>query len=357
MDFLGIGTFFVCSEVSSVFDKGTIREHFRNLCAKVGVECTEHMARAEAATQTRDWFVACSEWTSCGDVILRSGLLDRDDRIWLMGCHALGSANFSAFYLKNSVRALKDAIAASKAWDEVQNVPETLDFKSYVESTLLKMMYLWASNSDGKEEPLDADVKAFLIDKVGHPEDAVSNSEERKLKEQCEEFVNSKSVSVIWEVQKDYFNYFETEESLRWACKGSKLYNGKYTGKLDYVSKLNEAFLLLLSGAPEDASKVFQTITYHLDSKPWELKSMDEHPAARCCNPQYVYFVHYYLCQCYRQMAVKRGQGKEKVSKLIDLINKEEATCQSLLARREYAEMFTVQRDRVREACEYAAKN
>jgi hypothetical protein len=377
MDFLGIGTFFVCSEVSNVFDKVTIWEHFRNLCAKVGVECTEHIARAQEATRKRDWFVACAEWTSCGDVILRSGsLLDRDDRIWLTGCHALESANFSAFYLKNYVRALKDAIAASKAWDEVQNVPEALDFKSYVESTLWKMMYLWASISDGEEEPLDADVKAFLIDIVGHPGDAVSNSEVRILKQQCEEFVSNKSVSVIWEVQKDYFNYFETNyfECLRWARNGSRLYHGKYPEKLDYVSKLNEAFLLFLSGNPKNASEVFHEIIDNLDSKPWEAKGKDAHPAALCCNPQYVLFVHFYQCQCYWQMAVQPGQGKEKLIDLIAHIDDEEAELSllaqrefahiddeeaelSLLAQRAYAEMFRVQRDRAREAFEYAAKN
>jgi hypothetical protein len=356
MDFLGIGTFFVCSEVSNVFDKVTIWEHFRNLCAKVGVECTEHIARAQAATREGDWVVACAEWTSCGDVILRSGLLlDRDDWIWLTGCHALESANFSAFYLKNYVRALKDAIAASKAWDEVQNVPEALDFKSYVESTLLKMMYLWASNSDGEEEPLDADVKAFLIDIVGHPGDAVSNSEVSILKQQCEEFVNNKSVSVIWEVQKDYFNYFATDyfECLRWARKGSTLYHAKYPEKLDYVSKLNEAFLLFLSGNPKNASEVFHEIIDNLDSKPWEAKGMDAHPAALCCNPQYVLFVHLCQRQCYWQMAVQPGQGEEKLIDLIAHIDDEEAEL-SLLAQREYVEMFRVQRDR---AFEYAAKN
>jgi hypothetical protein len=202
MDFLGLGNFSVCGEVDSVFDKVSIQEHFESLCEKVGVECKEHLARAQAATETRDWVVAYSEWSSCRDAILRSeGLLDRDDRPWLLGCLSLVSANLSAFHSMNFGRALTDAIAASKAQDEVQNVSEALDFKSYVLPTLWKVMYLWASTSDCEEEVLYPDVKAFLIDALGHARDD-SESEVRTLKQQCKEFVINKSESVIWEVQK-----------------------------------------------------------------------------------------------------------------------------------------------------------
>jgi len=64
MDFLGLGNFFVCSEVSSMFDKVTIWEHFRDLCGKISAECRGHLDRAEAATEKNNWFVACEEWTS-----------------------------------------------------------------------------------------------------------------------------------------------------------------------------------------------------------------------------------------------------------------------------------------------------
>lgn len=82
---------------------------------------------------------------------------------------------------------------------------------------MLKLMYLWASTPDFREKALDADVKAFLIDKLGHLEDSESYSEGRTLKDQCKKFLKNESVSVIWEVQKEYFNYFETEECLTWS--------------------------------------------------------------------------------------------------------------------------------------------
>jgi hypothetical protein len=357
MNSSGSETFFVGVEVAKIFDRVTIWEHFQNLCAKVGLECMEHLARAQTATHTRDWFVACSEWTSCGDVIGRSGLLDRDDRIWLSGCHALVLANLWAFYRKNVGRALKDAIAASKARDEVPNVPEALDFKSYVEATLLKVMYLWASTSDCEEEAMDPDVKAFLIDKLGCPGDSVSDYEVRTLKQQCKEFVINKSESVIWEVQRDYFNYFETKECLRWEREGSKLYQRRYPGKLDYVSKLNEALVLCVSGAFAKASKVFGKIICNLDSKPWKAKATDAHPAARYCDPLYDYSTHRLQRYCYQQMAVQAGRGRKKTSKWIELANQEEAQCQSLLAESEYAELFSSEHERFIKALEYAAKN
>jgi hypothetical protein len=46
LGFLGLGDFFVSGDVVSVFDKDDIRKHFKNLCAKVGVECKEHLSRA-----------------------------------------------------------------------------------------------------------------------------------------------------------------------------------------------------------------------------------------------------------------------------------------------------------------------
>jgi len=278
MDFLGLGNFFVCGEVANIFDKVAIREQFQNLCAKVGVECKEHVARAQAATQTRDWVVAYSKRTSCRDVIVRSeGLLDRDDWLWLSGCRALVWANLWAFYRMNFGRALKDAIAACKARDEVQNVPEALDFKFYVLPTLWKVMYLWAT-SDCEEEALDPYVKAFLIDALGHPRDSVSDSEVRTLKQQCKEFVINKSESVIWGIQKHYYFYSRIEECLRWAHEGNKLYKKRYPGMLDYVSKFNEAFTLSISGAWEEASKVSEEIRDNLDSKPWKAKVGDGHP-------------------------------------------------------------------------------
>ncbi len=198
IDFLGLGNFFVCGEVADIFDKVAIQEHFQNLCAKVGVGCKEHLAHVQAATQTRDWVVAYSEWTSCRDVIVRSeGLLDRDDQRWFSGCHKLVSANLWTFHSMNFGLALTAAIAALKAGAEFQNVPEALDFKFYLLPTLWKVMYLWASTSDCEEEALDPDVKEFLIDVLLHPRDSVSDSEVRTLKQQCKEFVINKSESVI----------------------------------------------------------------------------------------------------------------------------------------------------------------
>jgi hypothetical protein len=143
MDSSDLSDFFVCGEVANILDKEAIGKHFQNLCGKIGVECKEHLARAQAATQTSDWVVAYSEWTNCGDVIqLSKGVFDRDDWLWLTGCHALVRANLCAFHSMNFRLALLIAILAHKARDAVQNVAEALDFRSYVQPTLWKMMYL-----------------------------------------------------------------------------------------------------------------------------------------------------------------------------------------------------------------------
>ncbi|CAM6033020.1 unnamed protein product, partial [Sphagnum compactum] len=263
MDSSGLGTFFVGLEVANIIDEVTIWEHFRILCAKVGAECTKHLDRAQAATHTRDWRDFGEEWTSCGDLIVRSG----------------------------------------------------------------------------------------------HTGDSVSDYKVTTLKEQCKEFVTNTSESVIWEVQKSYFNYFKTEVCLRWTREGSKLYQGKYPDKLDYVSKLNEALVLCVSAAFAKASEVLEEIIYNLDSKPWIAKATDAHPAARYCNPLYEYLTHRLLCHCYQQMAVLSGRGKKKTNKWIELVNKETAECRSLLAQSGLAKMFSFDCHRVSKALEYAAKN
>jgi len=55
-------------------------------------------------------------------------------------------------------------------------------------------------------------------------------------------------------------------------------------------------------------------------------------------------------------MAVQSGLGENKAREMTENVNGQEARCESLLAQRDYAEMFDVQRDRVREAVESAAK-
>lgn len=338
--------------VVNIFDKVAIREHFQNLCAKVGVECKEHFARAQTATQTKDWVVACSESTSCRDIIVRSeGLLDRDDWLWLSGCHELVSANLWAFHSMNFGEALTAAIAAFKAWCQFQNMPKALDFQFHLLPTLWKMLYLWASTSDCEEEALDPDVRKFLINVLLQRRDY----EVRTLKQQCKEFVVDESEFVIWEVQKLFFVYFKTEECLRWAHEGSKLYQKRYPGKLDYVSKFNEAHMLWMLGACEEASKVFEKLRDNLDSKPWKTKSTDDHPAAWYCNPQYDYLVHLLQCGCYHHMAIQSGRGKKETDKLNELVNKEKDEYESL--DMEFAGMFPHGDDLVREAFDYAAKN
>jgi len=163
---------------------------------------------------------------------------------------------------------------------------------------------VWASTSDCEEEVLDPDVKAFFIDALV-PRDSVSDSEVRTLKQHCKEFVINKSESVIWEVQKHFFNYSKTEECLRWAREANKVYKQRYPGKLDYVSKFNEAFTLFMLGVCKGASKVCAEITYILDSEPWKGRVTDGHPAAQYCNAKYEYLIHELQCFCYKQMAVQ----------------------------------------------------
>jgi len=347
MAYLGLGSFFVGGEVANILDEVAIREHFQNLCAKVGVECKEHVARAQAATQTRDWVSAYSEWTSCRDVIERSkSLLDRDDWLWLSGCHKLMCADLCAFYSMNFGEALRDAMAAFKAGDEVQNVPEALDFKSYVEPILWKAMYLWASTSDCKEEALELDVEAFLIDSLGHSRDSVSDSEVRTLKQQCKELVINKSESVMWQVQTHYYYYSKTEECLQWASEGNKLYKERHSGNLDYVSKFNEALTLMMLGAYKKAAAVGEIIVDELDSEPWKGKVTDDHPAAQYCNPLFEFLLHQMLCLCYQSLWHTRAElDEEKHQNLKELASEEEAKCLRLSEQIEVQEMFLYSRE------------
>ncbi|CAM6042277.1 unnamed protein product, partial [Sphagnum compactum] len=246
----------------------------------------------------------------------------------------------------NFGRALTHAIAASKARDEVQNVLEALDFKSYVEPTLLKVMYLWAEGCD--EEGLDPDVKAFVIDAL---RDSVSDSEvSRTLKQQCKDFVLDKSESVIWEVQKCFSR---REERLRWARKGNKVYKEKYPGKVDYVSKANEAYTLFLPGTFEEASKVFEEISDSLDLEPWKANVREVDPAARYCTLEYAFFIHQLLCTCYNQMALFQPCGEKDY---IGLVGQETERFQSLWTQIQLQNEneFSSARERLAEAMKYA---
>jgi hypothetical protein len=369
-------------KAANIFDKVAIRDHFQNLCAKVGLESTEHHARVKAASQKRDWLVAYLDWTSCKHFIVRSeglldrdallwfsgchalvpakGLLDRDSWLWFTSCHALVSANLYAFYSMNFGNALLCAIAASNARDLLQNVPEALDFKSYVLPTLWKVMYLWASTSDCEGEVLDPAVKAFLMDALGHSIDSVcDDSEVRTLKEQCREFVNNKSESVMWDIQRNYFFYNNIEECLRWAREANRLYQERYPGKLDYVSKLNEAYILTTSLFVEEASKVLEEVRDNLYLKPWKVKVRDGHPAAQCCNALYADCIYHLLRICYEQMTPQPGEGKlEERKKMIKLAKEVRDEHESL----QQMELDEVHSAAVIEKCrakarEYAANN
>ncbi|CAK9867312.1 unnamed protein product, partial [Sphagnum jensenii] len=331
-----------------------------NLCAKVGVECKEHCARAQTATQTREWVVAYSEWTSCRDIIVRSeGLLDRDEWLWLSGCHELVSANLWAFHSMNFGLALAAAIAALKAWAEFKNVPEALDFKFYLLPTLWKVLYLWASTSDCEEETLDPDVKKFVnvlfeINVLLHPRDSVPDSKMGTLKKRCKKFIINNCESVIWEVQKHYFNNSKTEECLRWAREGNVLYQKKYPDQLDYVSKLNEAATLFMSGACEEVIEVCEKIRDNLESKPWQGNGADVYPAARYCTLEYAFMIRQMLCICYQKMTLKPGHRKWQ---MIDNASKEREECESLWAQMQSDENLLPLRKCLAEAGEHAENN
>jgi hypothetical protein len=259
-------------------------------------------------------------------------------------------ANLSAFHSMNFGRALTHAIAASKARDEVQNMLETIDFKSYVEPTLLKVMYLWASTSGCDEEGLGPDVKAFVIDALGHPRDSVSNFEvSERLKQQCKDFVLDKSESVIWKVQKCFSR---REERLRWARIGNKVYEDKYLGKVDYVSKANEAYTLFLRGSFEEASKVFEEISHSLDLEPWKTNVREVDPAARYCTLEYAFFIHQLLYTCYNQLALFPPFGEI----YIGFVSQEKEKLQSLWTQIELENKnkFSSARERLAETMKYA---
>ncbi|CAK9855500.1 unnamed protein product [Sphagnum jensenii] len=162
----------------------------------------------------------------------------------------------------------------------------------------------------------------------------MSDSDVRTLKQQCKEFVTNKYKSVVWKVQMHYFDYSKTKECLRWAREGNKLYKERYSDKLDYISKYNEAFLLFTSGAFERAKEVCEGIISELDSEPLKGKAMDDHPAAQYCDPQYEFDIHSMLGRCYEQMAVQSGRGKT-TDEWIQLANREQEKCESLLGESE----------------------
>ncbi|CAK9271495.1 unnamed protein product [Sphagnum jensenii] len=141
--------------------------------------------------------------------------------------------------------------------------------------------------------------------------------------------------SVVWKVQMHYYDYSKTKECLRWAREGNKLYKKRYSGKLDYISKYNEGFTLFTSGAFERAKDVCEAIIYELDSEPLKGKTMDGHPAAQYCNPQYEFDIHSMLSRCYEQMAVQPGRGKKRTDELFKLANEETEKCESLLGESE----------------------
>ncbi|CAN5969041.1 unnamed protein product [Sphagnum jensenii] len=196
-------------------------------------------------------------------------------------------------------------------------------------------VYLWASTSDCEEEALDPDVNFFLINHLLRPRDSISDSDVKTLKQQCKEFVMNEYESVVWKVQMHYYDYSKTKECLRWAREGNKLYKKRYSGKLDYISKYNEGFTLFTSGAFERAKDVCEAIIYELDSEPLKGKTMDGHPAAQYCNPQYEFDIHSMLSRCYEQMAVQPGRGKKRTDELFKLANEETEKCESLLGESE----------------------
>jgi hypothetical protein len=326
------------------------------------VKCKKHLNCAQAATRKRNWVVAFSEWTSCGDVIqLSEGEFDRDDWLWLTGCHALVWANLCAFHSMNFGLALRAAIEAWKAHHELQNVREEHDFESYVLPTLWKMMYLWASTSDCEEETLDLDVKALLLDALRRSGDldvkeflidALSHSGDvGELKSQCK-FVIKKSESVIWELQKYFFHYSKTGECLGWVSEGINFYKKDYPDKMDYVSKFNEASIYFMLGACENTIRILEEIRDNLESKPWEENATNVHPAARYCTLQYAFLIHQMLCMCYEVMILQPGERRRPL-KMIDDAKKEREVCKSLWAQMQSDGILLPSRKRLAEVWEH----
>jgi len=151
-------------------------------------------------------------------------------------------------------------------------------------------------------------VKTFLVRLLSHQKEAVPDSEVRTLKQQCKEFVLNKWEFVIWEVQKQYFYYFEREECLRWAHEGSKIYGKKYSDKLDYVSKLYEAATLFMAGACEDVIKVCEEIREKFQLVRSEISDTNIYPAARYCTIEYAFMIHQMLYICYWTKMLGPGQ-------------------------------------------------
>jgi len=366
MDSSDLWNFFVCG-VANIFDKEAIWEHFQYLCGKVSFHCEKYLA----ATQTGDWVTACSEWTNCGVLIkLSKERFDRDDWLWLTGCYALVWANLCAFHSMDYRLAFLFATLALKARNGVQKVRETLDFKSCVQPTLWKMMYLWASTSGCEEKALDKSLKAFFyvalecsgsVSKlklqceksvINNLRASTSSWEEgldelletflmftlvhsgdiTELKLQCKDFVTNKTESILWELQKSFFHYSNTEECMRWIDEGNKLYEEKYPGKVDYVSKFNKASMFFMTGIYEKGIPVLEEIRDDLETKPWEDNSNNVHPAALYCTLQYAFLIHQMLCMCYEVMILHPGERRISL-KMSDHANKEKVKCKALWAQ------------------------
>ncbi len=194
---------------------------------------------------------------------------------------------------------------------------------------------------------MDECLEALLIYALGHSGDV------SELKLQCKEFVMNKSVSVLWEVQKDFFHYGKAGECLRWVHEGNNLYKKKYPGMVDYVSKFNEAFLLFMLGSCENAIEVLEDIRDDLESKPWEANVTNVHPAALCCTLEFAFMVRQMLCMCYEVMILQPSE-RRRLQEMWDNTNKERDECKSLWAQMQSDGILLPPRKYLAESWEHA---
>jgi hypothetical protein len=256
-------------------------EHSQQLAAKVGIQCHEHHALAQAALHAGEWQAATREWTRCLELVENSeSLLDVASRQWLVGWISLLLANLFGFCCKDFGIALN--FSSKSAELDISSVPDELNFHNYAVDYdfILKYLRLSAENCDG--ESFYNYVNPWLRDLLDRKEDGeefFAKGGEQSiesgvcLNDDCEEeadelllpkggehFLLEIEYAVCSKLQELYAFYGDREELLRWARRGNQLYNKLCPGGTDVMSKWCEVGALIHFGAWKEGAEVLKEL-------------------------------------------------------------------------------------------------
>jgi hypothetical protein len=294
--------------------------HSQNICARVGDACKECHDRAKAALWARDWAAAKAEWERCLNLVRPPSPWPADlvTYYWLLCWVNLLLANLLGFCFKEFRDAFR--FAAQSYALLCYQMPGALDLRRHVWNNYRNLLYLWASEPNCEHMALDPiwvtvvnNTLETIILLRGRPRVSVFDSEVKKLRHLSKEFaITENEYFLCWSIQEQYLYYGHMEEILRWAHEGNKLYQKKYPGMLDYISKMNEAIALTTLMDWEKAKKVLDVISNDLDAEP------GDHPAALDRRtPKYSDLIHSMLKRCKQEMSPKVSKGKVAETKKV----------------------------------------